>query len=130
MRAVGDFVDAPHQNGASVALLNEHHPIQQRVLERETPVDKSIVVAVAAEHQRDLRGKHHHVAAFLRRQRLTQQRGPLVMDQTNADQRQALRSVNFLPYPEQLYLEVCGLLFPDAATETQQDQDQSPDSHD
>ena len=47
----------------------------------------------------------------------------------SADQRQALRSVNFLPYPEQLYLEVCGLLFPDAATETQQDQDQSPDSH-
>jgi hypothetical protein len=47
----------------------------------------------------------------------------------SADQGQALRSVNFLPYPEQLYLEVCGLLFPDAATETQQDQDQSPDSH-
>jgi uncharacterized membrane protein YdbT with pleckstrin-like domain len=47
----------------------------------------------------------------------------------SADQGQALRSVNFLPYPEQLYLEVCGLLFPDATTETQQDQDQSPDSH-
>ena len=47
----------------------------------------------------------------------------------SADQGQALRSINFLPYPEQLYLEVCSLLFPDAATETQQDQDQSPDSH-
>ena len=47
----------------------------------------------------------------------------------SADQDQALRSVNFLPYPEQLYLEVCGLLFPDAAAETQQDQDQLPDSH-
>jgi uncharacterized membrane protein YdbT with pleckstrin-like domain len=47
----------------------------------------------------------------------------------SADQGQALRSVNFLPYPEQLYLEVCGLLFPDAAAEAQQDQDQLPDSH-
>jgi membrane protein YdbS with pleckstrin-like domain len=41
---------------------------------------------------------------------------------------QALRSVNFLPYPEQLYLEVCGLLFPDAVAEAQQDQDHLPDS--
>jgi len=47
----------------------------------------------------------------------------------SADRDQALRSVNFVPYPEQLYLEVCGLLFPDAAAETQQDQDQLPDSH-
>ena len=47
----------------------------------------------------------------------------------SADQEQALRSVNFLPYPEQLYLEVCGLLFPDAVAETQQDQDDLPDSH-
>ena len=46
----------------------------------------------------------------------------------SADKGQALRSVNFLPYPEQLYLEVCGLLFPDAAAETQQDQDYLPDS--
>ena len=27
-------------------------------------------------------------------------------------QDQALRVVDFLPYPEQLYLEVCGLIFP------------------
>ena len=47
----------------------------------------------------------------------------------SADRDQALRSVNFVPYPEQLYLEVCGLLFPDAETETQQDQDHLPDSH-
>jgi uncharacterized membrane protein YdbT with pleckstrin-like domain len=47
----------------------------------------------------------------------------------SADQGQALRSVNFVPYPEQLYLEVCGLLFPDAVAEAQQDQDQLPDSH-
>lgn len=47
----------------------------------------------------------------------------------SAEQEQALRSVNFLPYPEQLYLEVCGLLFPDAVAEAQQDQDHLPDSH-
>jgi hypothetical protein len=37
----------------------------------------------------------------------------------SAEQGQALRSVNFLPYPEQLYLQVCDLLFPDAVAETQ-----------
>jgi hypothetical protein len=47
----------------------------------------------------------------------------------SAGQEQALSSVNFLPYPEQLYLEICGLLFPDAAAETQRDQDDLPDSH-
>src|SRR6266567_1797893 len=47
----------------------------------------------------------------------------------SADRDQALRSVNFVPYPEQLYLEVCGLLCPDAEAETQQDQDHLPDSH-
>ncbi|MGH3185457.1 MAG: PH domain-containing protein [Streptosporangiaceae bacterium] len=31
----------------------------------------------------------------------------------SAGQDQALRHVRFLPYPEQLYLEVCGLLFKD-----------------
>ena len=46
----------------------------------------------------------------------------------SADRDQALRSVNFVPYPEQLYLEVCGLLFPDAEAETRQDQDHLPDS--
>lgn len=30
----------------------------------------------------------------------------------SAGQDQALRNVDFLPYPEQLYLEVCGLIFP------------------
>ena len=47
----------------------------------------------------------------------------------SAGEKQALRSINFLPYPEQLYLEVCGLVFPDAAAETQQDQADLPDSH-
>jgi uncharacterized membrane protein YdbT with pleckstrin-like domain len=46
----------------------------------------------------------------------------------SAGQEQALRTINFLPHPEQLYLEVCGLVFPDTAAETQQDQDDLPDS--
>ena len=47
----------------------------------------------------------------------------------SAGEEQALRSIDFLPYPEQLYLEVCGLVFPGAVAETQQDQDDLPDSH-
>ncbi|RJL32103.1 PH domain-containing protein [Bailinhaonella thermotolerans] len=30
----------------------------------------------------------------------------------SAGQDQALRTVDFIPYPEQLYLEVCGMIFP------------------
>ena len=41
----------------------------------------------------------------------------------SAGEEQALRSIDFLPYPEQLYLEVCGLVFPGAVAETEQDQD-------
>ncbi len=37
----------------------------------------------------------------------------------SAGQDQALRNVRFIPYPEQLYLEVCGLIF--------QDKEESPD---
>jgi uncharacterized membrane protein YdbT with pleckstrin-like domain len=37
----------------------------------------------------------------------------------SAGQEQALSNVRFLPYPEQLYLEVCGLIF--------RDQERSPD---
>ena len=37
----------------------------------------------------------------------------------SAGQDQALRNVNYLPYPEQLYLEVCGLVF--------KEQEESPD---
>jgi hypothetical protein len=47
----------------------------------------------------------------------------------SAGEKQALRSINFLPYPEQLYLQVCDLLFPGAVAKTQQDQDDLPDSH-
>jgi uncharacterized membrane protein YdbT with pleckstrin-like domain len=45
----------------------------------------------------------------------------------SAGQDQALRTIDFLPYPDQLYLEVCGLIFPGAVAETQQDQDDLPD---
>jgi uncharacterized membrane protein YdbT with pleckstrin-like domain len=41
----------------------------------------------------------------------------------SAGEEQALRSIDFLPYPEQLYLEVCGLVFPGAEADTQQGQD-------
>src|SRR5580700_2040863 len=47
----------------------------------------------------------------------------------SAGEEQALRTIDFLQYPEQLYLEVCGLVFPGAVAETQQDQDDLPDSH-
>ena len=36
--------------------------------------------------------------------------GQFVLESAGLDQ--ALRVVDFLPYPEQLYLEVCGLIFP------------------
>jgi membrane protein YdbS with pleckstrin-like domain len=39
----------------------------------------------------------------------------------SAGQDQALRNVDFLPYPEQLYLEVCGLIF------REETDDRSPD---
>jgi uncharacterized membrane protein YdbT with pleckstrin-like domain len=47
----------------------------------------------------------------------------------SAGEEQALRTIDFLQYPDQLYLEVCGLVFPGAVAETQQDQDDLPDSH-
>ena len=37
--------------------------------------------------------------------------GQFVLD--GAEARQAIRSVNFMPYPEQLYLEIIGLIFVD-----------------
>jgi len=45
----------------------------------------------------------------------------------SAGHEQALHTINFLPSPEQLYLEVCGLVFPGAVAETQQDEDDLPD---
>jgi hypothetical protein len=37
----------------------------------------------------------------------------------SAGQDQALRNVRFIPYPEQLYLEVCGLIFKDEEQPTE-----------
>jgi membrane protein YdbS with pleckstrin-like domain len=37
--------------------------------------------------------------------------GTFIVDSAGADH--VLRRVDYLPYPEQLYLEVCGLIFPD-----------------
>ena len=45
----------------------------------------------------------------------------------SAGEEQALHTIDFLPYPDQLYLEVCGLIFPGAVAETQRDKDDVPD---
>jgi membrane protein YdbS with pleckstrin-like domain len=39
----------------------------------------------------------------------------------SAGQDQALRNVEFIPYPEQLYLLVCGMLFPSSADDEEDD---------
>jgi hypothetical protein len=39
----------------------------------------------------------------------------------SAGQDQALRNVEFIPYPEQLYLLVCGMLFPSSADDAEDD---------
>lgn len=41
----------------------------------------------------------------------------------SAGQDQAFRTVRFLPYPEQLYLEVCGMIFPDPLPDSDEDDD-------
>ncbi len=43
----------------------------------------------------------------------------------SAGQDQALRTVPYLPYPEQLYLEVCEMIFPAKAPPTEEDQTQA-----
>jgi membrane protein YdbS with pleckstrin-like domain len=40
----------------------------------------------------------------------------------SAGQDQALRNVEFIPYPEQLYLLICGMLFPSSAPDTEDDE--------
>lgn len=54
--------------------------------------------------------------------------GQLILDPRGQDQ--AMRSLNFVPYPEQIYLEVCGLLFPDRDYEPEQPArtDDAPDA--
>jgi uncharacterized membrane protein YdbT with pleckstrin-like domain len=40
----------------------------------------------------------------------------------SAGQDQALRNVEYIPYPEQLYLLVCGMLFPSSADDAEDDE--------
>jgi len=44
----------------------------------------------------------------------------------SAGQDQALRNVEFIPYPEQLYLLICGMLFPSSAPDTEDDESRPP----
>jgi uncharacterized membrane protein YdbT with pleckstrin-like domain len=45
----------------------------------------------------------------------------------SAGQDQALRNIPFIPYPEQLYVEVCKLLFPDEETREEIGEDRGDD---
>jgi hypothetical protein len=44
----------------------------------------------------------------------------------SAGQDQALRNVEFIPYPEQLYLLICGMLFPSSAPDAEDDESRPP----
>ena len=44
----------------------------------------------------------------------------------SAGQDQALRNVEFIPYPEQLYLLICGMLFPSSASDAEDDESRPP----
>ena len=44
----------------------------------------------------------------------------------SAGQDQALRNVEFIPYPEQLYLLICGMLFPSSADDMEDREPQNP----
>ena len=44
----------------------------------------------------------------------------------SAGQDQALRNVEFIPYPEQLYLLICGMLFPSSADDMEDREPQDP----
>jgi hypothetical protein len=48
----------------------------------------------------------------------------------SAGQDQALRTVDHIPYPEQLYLEVCGMLFPSSTPEASEGAQSGTDSAD
>lgn len=47
----------------------------------------------------------------------------------SAGQDQALRTVGYLPYPEQLYLEVCGMIFPDPQPESPSEDELEESKH-
>jgi uncharacterized membrane protein YdbT with pleckstrin-like domain len=44
----------------------------------------------------------------------------------SAGQDQALRNVEYIPYPEQLYLLVCDMLFPSSADDEEEDENRPP----
>src|SRR5580692_10398985 len=44
----------------------------------------------------------------------------------SAGQEQALRNVEYIPYPEQLYLLICGMLFPSSASDAEDDESRPP----
>ncbi len=44
----------------------------------------------------------------------------------SAGQDQALRNVEFIPYPEQLYLLICGMLFPSSADDMEEREPRNP----
>jgi hypothetical protein len=44
----------------------------------------------------------------------------------SAGQDQALRNVEYIPYPEQLYLLICGMLFPSSAPDPEDDESRPP----
>src|SRR5580704_6329406 len=44
----------------------------------------------------------------------------------SAGQDQALRNVEYIPYPEQLYLLICGMLFPSSAPDAEDDDSRPP----
>ena len=48
----------------------------------------------------------------------------------SAGQDQALSRIDHIPYPEQLYLEVCGMLFPSSAGDDTEDAQTGPDQTD
>jgi len=50
--------------------------------------------------------------------------GEFIVESAGLDQ--ALRRVRFIPYPEQLYLLICGMLFPSSADD-EDDEDESAD---
>ena len=54
--------------------------------------------------------------------------GQFILD--GAEARQAIRSVSFMPYPEQLYLEITGLIFRDPDAYDQDEDDQDEDDQD
>ena len=80
---------------------------------------RSHVAATSAGHRRAQEDREHDAARTSHRYALRAVRDRAGFSVTatfiveSAGQDQALRNIDHLPYPEQLYLEVCGLIFKD-----------------